>query len=95
MAGGLGYCGLDRRRTPLTGLELRGCWEAATPGEVGPAVDTDRRLIAVGPGRREGRAFVPLDLPVESELAVAAGPAGAPAGRDDTPALTLFGEPNR
>jgi hypothetical protein len=26
LAGDLGYCGLDARRRPLTGLEQRGCW---------------------------------------------------------------------
>ena len=29
MAGSLGYCGLDRQRQPLTGDEIRACWEAA------------------------------------------------------------------
>lgn len=29
MAAQLGYCGLDRHRTPLTGEEIRPCWEAA------------------------------------------------------------------
>ena len=29
MAGQLGYCGLDRQRHPLTGDEIRSCWEAA------------------------------------------------------------------
>lgn len=28
VAGSLGYCGLDRRRQPLTGDEIRACWEA-------------------------------------------------------------------
>jgi hypothetical protein len=28
--GGLGYCGLDRRRTPLGGDEMRACWVAPT-----------------------------------------------------------------
>ena len=28
MAGQLGYCGLDRGRQPLTGEEIRGCWES-------------------------------------------------------------------
>jgi hypothetical protein len=27
VAGGLGYCGLDRARLPLRGDELRGCWQ--------------------------------------------------------------------
>ena len=30
MAGQLGYCGLDRGRQPLTGEEIRGCWEGWT-----------------------------------------------------------------
>ncbi|HEY3524346.1 MAG TPA: hypothetical protein VGK63_11655, partial [Candidatus Limnocylindrales bacterium] len=30
--GGLGYCGLDRRRSPLRGTELRGCWQPAASG---------------------------------------------------------------
>lgn len=25
---GVGYCGLDRRRAPLDGDEIRGCWES-------------------------------------------------------------------
>ena len=28
VAARIGYCGLDRRRLPLAGTELRGCWEA-------------------------------------------------------------------
>ncbi len=31
MAGRLGFCGLDRRRDPLDGDEMRGCWEAPLP----------------------------------------------------------------
>lgn len=36
VAGNLGYCGLDRRRAPLSGDEIRACWEpsAAVPGSV-------------------------------------------------------------
>ena len=30
VAGQLGYCGLDRGRQPLTGEEIRGCWEGWT-----------------------------------------------------------------
>jgi hypothetical protein len=30
VAGQLGYCGLDRGRQPLTGDEIRGCWEGPT-----------------------------------------------------------------
>src|SRR5690349_25133766 len=32
VAGQLGYCGLDRGRQPLTGEEIRGCWEGRAAG---------------------------------------------------------------
>ena len=40
VAAKLGYCALDRRRTPLDGDEIRPCWEAAKPtvAAVEPAV---------------------------------------------------------
>lgn len=31
VAAGLGYCGLDRRRAPLHGDEIRACWDPAHP----------------------------------------------------------------
>jgi hypothetical protein len=36
VAANLGYCGLDRTRTPLAGDELRGCWQESdiAPGSV-------------------------------------------------------------
>jgi hypothetical protein len=34
VAGQLGYCGLDRQRTPLNGNEIRPCWEAADSASV-------------------------------------------------------------
>jgi hypothetical protein len=46
IAGQLGYCGLDARRRPLNGDELRGCWEAGPSFEV--------------PTPRPARDFVPL-----------------------------------
>lgn len=33
VAGSLGYCGLDRRRQPLAGDEIRECWEADPGGD--------------------------------------------------------------
>lgn len=30
LVGGVGYCGLDRKRQPLAGSEQRSCWTAAT-----------------------------------------------------------------
>ena len=33
---GMGYCALDRRHSPLTGFEERGCWEPSAAEEVQP-----------------------------------------------------------
>ena len=63
IAGGIGYCGLDRGRAPLRGDELRGCWEAASPSAAAatpfpePAARTDVRVR---------RGFVPLDATAPS-----------------------------
>ncbi len=34
LVAGIGYCALDRTRSPLRGTEMRGCWQAATRGVV-------------------------------------------------------------
>jgi hypothetical protein len=54
--GGLGFCGLDKGREPLSGDERRGCWTGAS---VGPADSvfaamleaTESVLIEVRPAR--------------------------------------------
>jgi hypothetical protein len=57
LAGDLGYCGLDARRRPLTGLEQRGCWEL-NPAAVAEA-EQARSVMAVAPHRlRSGRPTV-------------------------------------
>ncbi|HEX5590507.1 MAG TPA: hypothetical protein VFX65_09480 [Candidatus Limnocylindrales bacterium] len=71
VAAQLGYCGLDRRRLPLAGTELRGCWEAgavraadAAPGAL-PAgaggIDVDDRIEPPSAALRL-RGFVPVEL---------------------------------
>jgi hypothetical protein len=52
----LGYCGLDRNRSPLRGDEIRPCWEAGADGPtealnnlpivLGPIQGFDRGLLA-------------------------------------------------
>ena len=45
VAGNLGFCGLDRLRIPLTGEEIRPCWESdASPArpEAAAAIEADR-----------------------------------------------------
>ena len=67
IAGGLGLCGLDPRRVPLRGTEMRACWEAAeTTGTLSP-IPVPALAAA---GGRTGRTFVPVDGPET--------PAGAP-----------------
>jgi hypothetical protein len=76
LAADVGYCALDRRRLPLTGRELRGCWQAAVAGAATaappPAVEA-HRLRGGGATRPLGapdhwieavppRDFVPLEL---------------------------------
>jgi hypothetical protein len=47
VAGTLGYCGLDRRRLPLHGDELRGCWEGVIAG---PGFTADAAGVSGSPG---------------------------------------------
>ncbi|HEU0237253.1 MAG TPA: hypothetical protein VFR14_12510 [Candidatus Limnocylindrales bacterium] len=70
VAGTLGYCGLDRRRTPLAGDEIRACWEAAPALE--PAAEPVRDRTPSFLAGREPRPrldFVPLDGPAAPDAA--------------------------
>jgi hypothetical protein len=95
VAGSLGYCGLDRRRQPLTGDEIRACWEAAAGGAeaslVAAAVIATAEDEALPPGRTAPLQFIevrgrlaaeptqPSVEPVEPELAAAALSSDSPA----------------
>jgi hypothetical protein len=57
LATDVGYCALDRRRRPLTGLELRGCWENRPAAE--PTAAGDRARPTPVPAVQRG--FVPVD----------------------------------
>jgi hypothetical protein len=67
VAAQLGYCGLDRRRLPLAGTELRGCWEAGparpldAPGGAPRESDLDVEPEPPSPALRL-RDFVPVEL---------------------------------
>lgn len=64
LAADVGFCGLDRRRLPLTGSELRGCWEAGAQREVvatGPTHD----LPDPSPRRRQ---FIPVEPVVRPDI---------------------------
>ncbi|HYK96068.1 MAG TPA: hypothetical protein VE011_09420 [Candidatus Dormibacteraeota bacterium] len=64
LATDVGFCSLDRRRRPLTGLELRGCW-AGRPAAV--ATTHGPTVAHLAEGLPVVRGFVPVDevtLPV-------------------------------
>ena len=101
VAAQLGYCGLDRTRQPLTGTEIRGCWEAWPAGEaipdapltIGPALPASEahalEFVEVGAGATAADA-VPASAdhgPVEMAPA-----AVTPAGE---PGWSLWGDPDR
>ena len=101
LAGDLGYCGLDARRRPLTGLEQRGCWQP-NPAAVAEA-EQARSVMAVEPHRlRGGRPTVqayrndPVPalrgfVPVESLAAEREAPIQPPAEPGD---VTTANEPS-
>jgi len=84
VAGSLGYCGLDRRRQPLAGDEIRECWEARPGG-------ADLSLAAVvarGTAAEEAAAAVrsaPLDF-IEVHGRLAPEPVG-PSPEPSAPSL--------
>jgi hypothetical protein len=105
VAGQLGYCGLDRKRQPLSGEEIRGCWEA-WPTDVGRPTAAP----TIGPARpiTEGHRHlefieVRADASVEARGAVIADvadgtdeePAPAPPFPREEPGWSLWGDPDR
>jgi hypothetical protein len=81
----VGWCGLDPRRRPLTGLEQRGCWQerpaaAATPATQGDAgADLRPRTPPIEDGRKPIAGarldFIPVELVARVTLPVEAAPA--------------------
>ena len=58
LATDVGFCSLDRRRRPLTGLELRGCWAGLAPAAEAHHVPARAQLPEDLPAVR---GFVPVD----------------------------------
>lgn len=65
----MGYCGLDRRRAPLLGDEIRACWEGG-PFSMAPTIPAARARLAV----IDGAPVQQIDF-----VEVTAGPVGAAA----------------
>ncbi|MBF6605957.1 MAG: hypothetical protein IVW53_10290 [Chloroflexi bacterium] len=62
VAANLGYCGLDRARTPLRGDEVRACWE---PGLRAGALEDPE---APDPWPGPSGAGLPIPIPIEARL---------------------------
>jgi hypothetical protein len=60
VAGQFGYCGLDRRRSPLSGDELRGCWQNDAADRPPDSAPWAARAIDPSTTRRPRRDFVPI-----------------------------------
>lgn len=94
VAGSLGYCGLDRRRQPVVGDEIRACWEAwpgveasvVAPLTIQPADPTGQRarpieFIEVRDGSTRPAPPAAVDLtPAAGDLTPTDEPAVIPSG---------------
>ena len=90
LATDLGYCGLDRQRRPLTGLELRACWTGRPAGAAVSAADADPMRSARS--SRAGETTIRGFVPVEGLLGA---PAAEDAPEDPAPPSPLLGWDSR
>ncbi len=98
VAAQLGYCGLDRRRAPLVGDEIRACWESTPVVAIAPPVVAIGAAAGVtGTADRPGRLeFVEVGQPQGSAPgAGSAVPAtdGATAPSDEPPSPLIAPTP--
>ena len=97
VAGSLGFCGLDGRRQPLAGDEIRACWEA-WPGavDVPPTISPTQPLA--GQRAAEPRDFVEVGVRPAAEVPAATDetapivPAPAPLPAIGEPGWSLWGD---
>lgn len=94
VAARLGFCGLDRRRQPLIGDEIRACWEGwaagASPAGAVPTIGP----AAAPPDHPGRRAFVEVDaLPAgDADTSTVAGPPIIPLEARGEPSWDLWGD---
>ena len=74
VAAQLGYCGLDRRRAPLAGDEIRACWEPAPVVSAALSMSTAPPTPRIDGARTEHREFVEVE-PATKRPGVTSGPA--------------------
>ena len=96
MAGQLGYCGLDRGRQPLTGEEIRGCWESRT-GSVATGTSVPLTIAGARPGddARRQLEFVEVDgvgSAGRRDVTIEDAPVTPPSRLPAEPAWNLWGD---
>jgi hypothetical protein len=95
VAAQLGYCGLDRNRQPLTGDEIRGCWEGWPTGAAAPST-VPLTITAAGSDaeHKPTLQFVEVDgVPEPVEVtAEAVEPLAAPLPPSAEPGWSLWAE---
>lgn len=78
VAAQIGYCGLDARRLPLAGSEMRGCWEPGPAHALGAHTASAAAENDLGPVDRATersarlRDFVPVELRRDHRIVVVA-----------------------
>ena len=85
VAANLGYCGLDRRRAPLTGDEIQACWE---PSTAVPGTDVTPTIAAAAPPPPIAVGAVGASQRLEF-IEVGGAPVGTTRPTDDDVAPTL------
>jgi hypothetical protein len=89
VAGSLGYCGLDRRRQPLAGDEIRECWEARPSGaDLTLAVGAAARIAAeeaIAAGRAAPLEFIEVHGRLASEPVAPSPEPAAPSVEPSVP----------
>ncbi len=96
MAAQLGYCGLDRTRQPLSGEEIRGCWEAwASGAEAATVVPLTIVAARTDAERKRPLEFVEVDgasEPIEDEEVATVAPQARPIAPAREPGWSLWGD---
>jgi hypothetical protein len=99
IAGGLGLCGLDPRRSALDGSEIRACWAAPDPvAELGPRAAMPVATATPDPEAAPHRTFVPVDevertrAARETTVVAPSAAAAAPASAGASAGWSLWGD---
>jgi hypothetical protein len=94
VAGQLGYCGLDRKRVPLRGDEIRACWESSAPPIEVPVANPVRSLppsLEVDDDRTSVRTVEFVEVPTAAQESRRRIGPKAEAGQVDAAAIDEAG----